>query len=83
MRDHAKAVKLLHYFRVRKAWEAKERVASADVVLLKEAQARYAASQFEELYGKWRKGAIVDSEVTRHPEQVEPSLKGGFRTMVA
>jgi len=36
VRDLAKAVNLLHYFRVRKAWEAKERVASADVVLLKE-----------------------------------------------
>jgi hypothetical protein len=82
MRDHAKAVNLLHYFRVRKAWEAKERVASADVVLLKEAQARYADRQFEELYEKWRRGDIADTEVTRHADQVEPSLNGAFRTMV-
>jgi hypothetical protein len=54
VRDHAKSVNVLYYFRVRKAWEAKERVASADVVLLKEAQARYAGREFEELYEKWR-----------------------------
>jgi hypothetical protein len=82
VRDHAKAVNLFHYFRVRKAWEAKERVASADVVLLKEAQARYASRQFEELYEKWRRGDIADTEVTRHADQVEPSLNGVFRTMV-
>jgi hypothetical protein len=82
VRDHAKSVNLLHYFRVRKAWEAKERVASADVVLLKEAQARYAGRQFEELFEKWRGGFTTDTEVTRHAEQVEPPLDGGFRTMV-
>src|SRR5258707_13737434 len=76
VRDLAKAVNLLHYFRVRKAWEAKERVASADVVLLKEAQARYAGSQFEELYEKWRKGAVADTEVTRTAEQLRPRCKG-------
>ena len=82
VRDHAKPVNLLHYFRVRKAWEAKERVASADVVLLKEAQARYAGRQFEEFYEKWRRGAIADTEVARHAEQVEPPLNSVFRTMV-
>jgi hypothetical protein len=80
VRDHAKSVNPLHYFRVRKAWEAKERVASADVVLLKEAQARYAGRQFEELHEKWHRGAIADVEVTRHTEQVGPSLNRGFRT---
>src|SRR6266852_4173214 len=82
VRDHAKFVSVLDYFRVRKAWEAKERVASADVVLLKEAQARYAGRQFEELYEKWRRGAIADTEVTRHAEQVPPSMKGAFRALV-
>lgn len=81
-RDHSKSVSVLDYFRVRKAWEAKERVASADVVLLKEAQARYAGRQFEELYEKWRKGAIADSEVALGTEQVRPSGKGVLRSMV-
>ena len=68
-RDRTKSVSVLDYFRLRKAWEAKERVASADVVLLKEAQARYAARQFEELYEKWRRGALADNEVTQSSEQ--------------
>src|SRR5713101_5823041 len=82
VRDHAKSVNLLDYFRVRKAWEAKERVASADVVLLKEAQARYASRQFEEMYEKWRRGAIADAEVTENSKQVAVAPKGVFRTMV-
>jgi hypothetical protein len=82
VRGHAKSVSVLDYFRIRRAWEAKERVASADVVLLKEAQARYAGRQFEELYEKWHRGTIADVEVTRHAEQVGPSLNDGFRTML-
>jgi hypothetical protein len=81
-RDHSKSVSVLDYFRVRKAWEAKERVASADVVLLKEAQARYAGRQFEELYGEWRKGTIADTELTRTTGEARPSGKGVFRAMV-
>ena len=73
---------LLDYFRIRKAWETKERVASADVVLLKEAQVHYAARQFAELYENWCKGAIEDSEVTKSLEQVHPLREGVFRTMI-
>jgi hypothetical protein len=82
VRDYSKSVSVLDYFRTRRAWEAKERVASADVVLLKEAQARYAGRQFDELYEKWRQGTVADTEVTRHSGQVGPSLNGGFRTML-
>jgi len=81
-RDRSKSVSALDYFRVRKAWEAKERVASADVVLLKEAQGRYAGCQLEELYEKWRKGAIAGADVTRNTEQARPCGKGVFRAMV-
>jgi len=82
VRDHSQSGNVLDYFRVRKAWEAKERVASADVVLLKEAQARYAGKQFEELYEKWRGGSLADTEVTRNAEQARPSGKAIFRTIV-
>jgi len=82
VRDHSKSINFLDYFRIRKAWEAKERVASADVVLLKEAQARYSARQFEELYEKWRQGGIADAEVTQNSQQVAVARKGVFRTMV-
>jgi hypothetical protein len=77
-----KSASLLDYFRVRKAWEAKERVASADVVLLKEAQVRYAARQFEELYEKWRRGGFEDTEVAKNLEQVHPSRDGLFQAMI-
>ena len=63
-----KSVKrLLDYFRIRRAWEAKERVASADVVLLKEAQARSRSSAVRDCsYQKWaaRHGADRIGEVT-------------------
>jgi hypothetical protein len=82
VRDHSKSINVLDYFRIRRAWEAKERVASADVVFLKEARARYADHQFDELYEKWRHGAIADAEVTRKSQQVAVARKGVFRTMV-
>jgi hypothetical protein len=82
VRDYSNSVIVLDYFRIRRAWEAKERVASADVVLLKEAQARYAGRQFEELYEKWRRGAIADDEVTQNSKQAVVAPKGVFRTMV-
>jgi hypothetical protein len=74
---------VMEYFRVRKAWDAKERVASAEVVLLKEAQARYAGRKLEELYEKWRQGAIADAEVMQSGEQACPSLKRVFRAIVS
>jgi hypothetical protein len=40
------------------------------VVSLKEAEARYAGRQFDELYEKWRQGIVADTEVTRHAGQV-------------
>jgi len=82
VRDHSKSINVLDYFRIRRAWEAKERVASADVVLLKEAQGRYSARQFEELYEKWRQGTIADAEVTRNSQQVAVARNAVFRTMV-
>jgi hypothetical protein len=58
-------------------------VASADVVLLQEAHARYAGRQFEELYEKWRRGAIADDDVTQNSKQAAVAPKGVFRTMVS
>jgi hypothetical protein len=82
VRDRSQSVSVLDYFRVRKAWEAKERVASADVVSLKEAQARYAGKQFEELYEKWRNGVLADTDVTRNADEARPFGKAIFRTIV-
>jgi len=81
-REQSKCVSPLEYFRVRKAWDAKERVASADVVLLKEAQARYAGKNFEELYERWRKGSAKDSDVMRVAEQPFEAARGVFQTLL-
>ena len=81
-REQSKCVSLLDYFRVQKAWDARERVASADVVLLKEAQARYAGTNFEELYERWRNGSAKDSDVVRVMEQPFEEVSGVFRTLL-
>ncbi len=78
----ASSMNVMEYFRLRKAWDAKERVASAGVVLLKEAQARYVGRKFDELYAKWRQGAVADAEVMQSAEQGCPSGKSAFRTII-
>jgi hypothetical protein len=70
---------VLEYFRLRKAWDSKERVTSAGVVLLKEAQAHYCGSGIEELYGKWRNGIVGDEEVARAGNAGREYGKGTFR----
>jgi hypothetical protein len=81
-RGQSKSVNILEYFRLRKAWDARERVASADVVLLKEAQEGYASRKIEEVYEKWRHGVIGDDDVMRDGgRSLEPG-KGPFRTLV-
>jgi hypothetical protein len=76
-------VNVLKYFQLRKAWDAKERVVSADVVLLKEAQQRYAGSATEEVYRKWRSGVVGDDEVMQVGSQSTESRKGAFRTVLS
>lgn len=78
----SKCVSLLEYFRVRKAWDAKERVASADVILLKEGQDRHVGRIIDELYEKWRNGVIGDAVVMRAASKSTESQKGAFRTLV-
>jgi hypothetical protein len=80
-RQHPKALALLDYFRLRKAWDGKERVASADVVLLKEAHSRYPGSRIEELYRNWCSGTVND-EFVRAERQNSESVKAEFRTLV-
>jgi hypothetical protein len=76
------SVNILDCFRLRKAWDAKERVQSADVVLLKEAQQRYAGSKVENLYEEWRQGVLGDEDVTRIAEHFTEPGKTTFRTLV-
>ncbi|MGC1417175.1 MAG: hypothetical protein WA817_17935 [Candidatus Acidiferrum sp.] len=81
-RRTAKSVNILEYFQLRKAWDTRERVTSADVVLLKEAQTQYAGKLTEDLYEKWRNGAAANDEVMRHADRRGELVKGVFRTLI-
>jgi hypothetical protein len=81
-RGQTQSTDILEYFRVRKAWDSKERVASAGVVLLKEAQARYVGKRFDELYEKWRQGIVGDSDVMGGAGESSGVGSGLFRTLV-
>ena len=81
-RASSTSLNILDYFRLRKAWDAKERVASADVVLLKDALQRYAGSRVENLYEKWRQGVVGDEDVTRIADHFTEPRKITFRTLV-
>jgi hypothetical protein len=81
-RGPSKSVNILDYFRLRKAWDRRERVASADVVLLKEAQQCFAGSNTEELYEKWLQGVVGDDDVTRDGSHATALRKATFRTLM-
>ena len=81
-RSGTKSVSLLDYFRLRKVWDAKERVPSTDVLLLKEARDRYAAKTFEDLYDRWQKGVSCDTDIIQAAEHSSYAQRGVFRTIV-
>ena len=53
-----------------------------DVVLLKEAQGRYAERNFEQLYDRWRKGNAKDPDVMRVAVRPLEAARGVFGTLV-
>jgi hypothetical protein len=73
------SVSILEYFRLRKSWDSRERVASADVILLEEAQQYYVGGQTEELYEKWRQGVVKDDDVTSPSSE---RVNAAFSTLV-
>jgi hypothetical protein len=54
---------ILQYFQIRRAWEANERVPSADVVFLKDSRRRFPGNESEALYRQWASGALSDDEL--------------------
>lgn len=80
-RKHSKSPRLLDYFRLRRAWDTKERVASAEVVLLKEAHSLYTGNRIEELYRNWCSGTVNDEFVRAEGQNSVPG-KAAFRTLV-
>lgn len=81
-RSASNSLSILEYFRLRKAWDARERVASADVVLLKEAQVLYAGMATEELYEKWQRGLVRDDDVMQDAHHRREPGRGAFRTFI-
>lgn len=73
---------LIDYFRLRRAWEEHERMASADVVALKDAQGQYAGRQFDELYQRWRKGEASESEIGQFATRFAKARQVTFQTML-
>ncbi len=54
---------LFRYFRLRKGWEAGQRVAAAEVVFLNAAKRQFSDKTVETLYKKWIEGQVKDEEV--------------------
>jgi hypothetical protein len=81
-RDQPQAYDLLNYFRIRRAWDLKERVVSADVVFLRQAQTRYIGKVFDDLYQRWRQGVLEDRDVMRRVGALSEAQKGLIRAQL-
>ena len=55
---------VLHYFQIRRAWEANEPVPGADVVFLKDSRRRFVGNELETLYKQWASGALSDDKLS-------------------
>ena len=56
---------LLHYFRVRKAWDEKQygTVTDADLIFRNQVRAKFAGERFEGLYRGWKNGRVSESGI--------------------
>jgi hypothetical protein len=56
---------LLRYFAIRKAWELRQygAVSEEDLIFRNQAQQRFAAARFEDLYQGWKVGKTTDDQV--------------------
>lgn len=73
---------VLRYFEARKQWENNQRVASSDVLFLKEAQARYSEAAFHLLYEKYRVGNCSETEIRKSLTPYSVAPKGSFRSVI-
>jgi hypothetical protein len=71
---------LLRYFQVRKRWEAGERVAAADVVLLNGVKRERTDKSIESQYSLWVAGNIKDADICCSVPQPELRINGRFST---
>jgi len=71
---------LLRYFRLRKTWEAGDRVSAADVVFLNAAKRELDCEEIESQYRKWTEGTIQDGDVSHPGVTQRPQVHGTFFT---
>ena len=59
------AQEITRYFRVRRLWQTPQfaTLKTEDVMFLKEAMGRFASERIEELYKRWTKGGLSDSQL--------------------
>lgn len=69
---------LLRYFRLRRTWEAGERVLAADVVFLNAAKRDFGGEETESQYRRWIAGTIEDSEVSHRTARDECQVRATF-----
>lgn len=71
---------LSRYFRLRKAWEAGQRVAAGEVVFLNAAKLKFSTKSVETLYRKWIEGAVKDEEVCISQDSPVSQISATFST---
>jgi hypothetical protein len=75
---------LLHYFRVRKAWDEKQyaAVTDADLIFRNHARARFTGERFEGLYRGWKNGRVSEIGVRQEVGTNDRKHTIGFNTFL-
>ena len=75
---------LLHYFRVRKAWDDKQyaAVTDADLIFRNHARARFTGDRFEGLYRGWKNGRVSETGIRQAVGTNERTHTVGFDTFM-
>jgi len=73
---------ILHYFRLRKAWELKQygSLSATDIEWLKEASQRFHGEHFESSFRAWTSGALTEKTSRSEFEELRPHRDIRFRT---
>lgn len=71
---------LLRYFRLRKTWEAGDRVSAVDVVFLNAAKRDFDGEEIESQYRKWSEGTIQDVDISHRAVPERLQVHGTFLT---
>jgi hypothetical protein len=75
---------LLHYFRVRKAWDEKQygAVTDADLIFRNHARARFTGERFEGLYRGWKNGRVSEIGIRQEVGTNDRKHTIGFNTFL-